>query len=52
MKTTAAASILAGSLAFVLTRAFRERRANDDDAPVRFADAEESPFVRAARAVA
>ncbi|MCJ8190867.1 hypothetical protein [Sphingomicrobium aestuariivivum] len=52
MKTTAAASILAGSLAFVVTRAVRERRANDDDAPVRFADAEESPFVRAARAVA
>ena len=52
VKTTAAASILAGSLAFVVTRAVRQARAHNDDAPVRFADAEESPFVRAARAVA
>ncbi|MCJ7421463.1 hypothetical protein [Sphingomicrobium astaxanthinifaciens] len=50
MKTTAA-SLVAGSLAFVLTRAIRAALAADG-APARFADAEESPHVRAARGIA
>ncbi|WP_265587161.1 hypothetical protein [Sphingomicrobium arenosum] len=51
MKTTATASLIAGSVAFVLTRVLRSALAAPD-APTRFADAEESPHVRAARVVA